>query len=279
MNHFNQSDAVRTAAIRLLRIILLTTTALALVAYATASEDAIEEPYVSKYWLVGLISNDSEDTRFKDTDCNSTSPAALYGCGQGNDGHPLSTAGSFGNFNGLEIGVGFDRGSNFRVEATLQHYDKFDFSGDANFVQTGDRQKVSASLSLTSAMVAGYFDFPQSGGLFSEKFTPYIGAGFGLGQIDVDETRMRFPRTSTLVPGNSQINPISMAAVGISKKLSDSSVLDLSLRYSDFGVVKTGSGQGEIIFHESGNTTQLNLAETRGRLTSTGIRLSFRIDM
>ena len=58
------------------------------------------------YVRTGVALDWSEQVRFKDDDCLSVTPRALYGCGPGSDGAPLSSLGDFGTVAGFEIGVG-----------------------------------------------------------------------------------------------------------------------------------------------------------------------------
>ena len=96
------------------------------------------------YLRAGFVADGSKPTRFKDEDCSSTSPAALYGCGDGVDGAPLSSLGDFGTKAGIDLGLGYVAAPALRLEAVVQHRPRFSFDGRANFRQTTDRQDVSA---------------------------------------------------------------------------------------------------------------------------------------
>ena len=70
------------------------------------------------YFRAGALLDWPKETRFKDEDCSSSSPAALYGCGNGIDGAPLSSLGDFEARAGFELGVGYAAacaGSELRV--------------------------------------------------------------------------------------------------------------------------------------------------------------------
>ena len=58
------------------------------------------------YVRAGVGLDRPAETRFMDRDCSSTSPAALCGCGRGEDGTPHRSLGNFGTVNALEMGVG-----------------------------------------------------------------------------------------------------------------------------------------------------------------------------
>ena len=74
------------------------------------------------YLRAGLILDGSQSARFKDEDCSSMSPGALYGCDNGNDGAPLSSLGDFGTNAGIDLGLGYVAARALRLEAALQHH-------------------------------------------------------------------------------------------------------------------------------------------------------------
>ena len=115
------------------------------------------------YLRAGVVLDRSEKTRFKDTDCTSTSPAALYGCGNGIDNAPLSSLGDFGTMAGFELGLGYAVAPALRLEAVIQYRPNFSFEGRANFTQTTDQQAVSADLSSLTGMLAAYLDLSELG--------------------------------------------------------------------------------------------------------------------
>ena len=127
---------------------------LAVVFGATLPTPALPQTYVRG----GLLLDWGDDTRFQDRNCSSQDPAALYGCGTGNDGAPLSSRGDFGAIPGLELGVGYVMLPYLRLEAGMQYRPDFSFGGRANFTQPEPdaRQDVSAELSSLSGMLAAY---------------------------------------------------------------------------------------------------------------------------
>ena len=242
------------------------------------SADINEQGNSGKYLVLGLSYDNSSTSSFRDKDCSSTSPAALYGCGTGNDGRPLAAYGDFGNPTGLEFGVGLHSPANLRYELTLQIRPDISFSGNANFSQTADQHPVSAKLSVLSFMASGYVDLVGSGDPQSGGFKPYIGAGVGLSRIKIGQTTMTFPVTATLVPGGTHTSFSWLFALGVSKELEGLGTLDLSWRYMDFGRVETPRGQGAVVWHDGSRTIDLDLAPTQAKLTSSGIRIALRRD-
>ena len=255
---------------RWVRAILLVVTAGWILSGSTARANGF-------YLRVGGSLEGAEETRFKDKSCSSTSPAALYGCGTGNDGAPKSTLGDFGTMAGFELGVGRSVTPVLRLEAVLQHRPSLSFEGRANFVQTTARQSVSADLSSLSGMIAGYVDLPQLGLSKFGPFSPFFGGGAGLSRIDIGETRMEFPRTATIVPGGKRVGFAHMLMAGVGIELTETVALDLAYRYTNSGVAETGRGTGRIVWHDgSREPLELGLAETRAKLSGQGIWVSLR---
>ena len=244
----------------------------------TRSTAVNEQGDSRKYLVMGISYDNTSTSSFRDKNCSSTSPAALYGCGTGNDARPIAAYGDFGKPAGLEIGVGVHSPANLRYELTLQVRPDISFSGNANFKQTTDQQPVTAKLSVLSFMASGYVDLVGSGDSHSGRFKPYIGAGVGLSRIKIGQTTMTFPTTATLVPGGTQTSFSWLFALGLSKEIEGLGTLDLSWRYMDFGRVETPRGPGAVVWHDGSRTIDLDLAPTRAKLISRGIRIALRRD-
>ena len=217
------------------------------------------------YVRAGVGLDWSEDTRFKDEDCTNHSPPAiyaLYGCGPGNDGAPLSTHGDFSAPAGFELGLGHTIMPALRIEALVQYRPRFTLTGHANFLQTTGRQEVSARLSSLSGMFAAYVDLPQLGVPRLGPFNPFVGGGVGASSIDIGKTRMKFTRTRTIVPGGHQVNFTWMLTAGVSTSLTDRLTLDLAYRYTDSGLCR--NRRGESRESSIGSETSLVSAQCRG---------------
>ena len=224
------------------------------------------------YVRAGVGFDRSSKTRFGDKDCTSTSPAALYGCGRGNNGTSLGTQGNFGTATGIEVGVGFVAAPKLRLETSIAYRPRFTFEGRANFVQTGADQSVSADLWSMSGMVAAYMDLSAFG-----PFRLFAGSGAGLHYIDISNFRMTFPRTETIVPDGRNVDFTVMLTAGVATSLSDNITLDLAWRYVDWGIAKTGRATGKIVWKDGRREPlEIDLAETRAILKGQGFRASVR---
>ena len=224
------------------------------------------------YLRAGVGFDLSSNTRFGDKDCSSTSPAALYGCGRGNNGTSLGTQGDFGTAAGIEVGVGFIATRKLRLETSIAYRPRFAFEGRANFIQTGVRQSVSADLWSMSGMVAAYMDLSAYG-----PFRLFAGSGAGLHYIDISNFRMTFPSTETVVPDGRNIDLTVMLTAGVATSLSDKITLDLAWRYVDWGIVETGRATGQVVWKDGRREPlEIDLAETRAMLKGQGFRASLR---
>ncbi len=99
------------------------------------------------YLRTGAGLDSSAETVFKDRDCMSTSPAALYGCGISGDEAPLRSVGDFETSGVFELGLGYKVSPKHRFELLVENRSNLEFHGRANFLATDRRQSVAADLS------------------------------------------------------------------------------------------------------------------------------------
>lgn len=229
------------------------------------------------YLRLGLGMERPAEARFSDTDCASESPAALYGCGPGTDGSPLSSHGGFGTVGAVELGVGRAAATRVRLEFSLSYRPRLKFNGAANFLAPGRRQTVAAVGSAWTGMAAVYVDLPRFGPAGRGSPLPFLGAGVGVGRTVVGEMRQTFPRTTTLVPGGDSAGIVWMVTAGMAIPVADGAVLDVAWRYEDLGSVETGRGAGRVVWRDgSREPLALDLAPTRADLRGHGLRVSLR---
>ena len=238
------------------------------------SEDAATGDF---YLRAGVGLDWPGDARFRDESCLDRPPVkALYGCGQ-------YSLGDFGAMAGFELGVGYLAAPFLRVEGAVQLRPNVTFEGRANFLSPDRRQDVSADVTTLSAMLAAYLDLPALGWPRIGPFSPFVGAGAGLTRIDIDETRMDFPKTFTIVPGDERVNLAWMLTAGVASSLQENVTLDLAWRYTDSGTVETGRGRGRVEWRDGSQVNPLPkeppfevLGPTRASLTSHGLWASVR---
>ena len=229
------------------------------------------------YYVTGVVFDWSEETRFQDKNCASTSPAALYGCGNGLDGTPFGARGDFGTMTGFDLGFGYAMTPALRLEALMEYHPIFSFKGLSNFVQTTDRQDVSADLSSLHGVLAAYWDLTEFALPRIGPLRPFIGGGGGLSRITIDETLMEFPKTTTVVPGGEHVNSAWMLAAGVAQSLGERVTLNVAWRYTDSGTVETGQAKGRVVWRDgSRDPLEFDLAKTRANLSNHGLRVSLR---
>ena len=91
--------------------------------------------------------------------------------------------------------------------------------------------------------------------------------------------RMRSSKSPCLlvVPGARRVNLAWMLTAGVATSLGDNTTLELAWRYTDLGPVETGEGRGRVVWRDgSREPLPLELAPTRAKLRSHGLRLSLR---
>lgn len=259
----DEKDGRRRARVR---AVLLAVAALPVLS-AAASADEI-------YVRAGVGIDRSSDARFTDANC---STHALYGCGDGPDGAPLSAFGDFGTSAAVEVGAGYRVAPALRIEGVLHYRPGAAYEGRANFLAADRRQAVAADLSVLTGLAAAYADLPVLGPL-----RPFAGGGAGVSRIALDEMTMTFPRTMTLVPAGSRSSFAWMLAAGMGLPLGGGATLDVAWRYLAAGRVATGEGTGRVLYHDgsihyrNGQPNEFQLGETRTDLASHGLHLSLR---
>ena len=229
------------------------------------------------YLRAGIGLDHPWKTTFVDRDCSGGSLTPLYGCGTGGDGAPYRSVGDFETAMPLELGLGYTVTPASRLEVLVEYRPHFAFKGRANFLSPERRQSVAADLSSSAVMLAYYIDLPRLGVPSLGPFGPFVGTGVGVVRTRIGQTRMTYPRTTTIVPGASRTGLAWMVTAGVAAALSERVTVDLAWRYTDLGTVHTGRGAGRIIWRDgSREPWPLDLAETRAKLASHGLRLSLR---
>ena len=229
------------------------------------------------YLRAGLSLDRSRETRFKDRDCGAPRPGHFYGCGPGVDGAPFSSLGDFGTIAGIELGIGYVASPVLRLDATAEIRPKFSFEGRSNYLRQHPKT-VSADASSLSVMLSAYADLPGYGVPRLGPFSPFVGGGFGLSRIDIDDMRLDFPVTVVTIPGGHRTNFAWMLTAGLSTSLGERMTLDLAWRYTDFGAVETGRGTARTVCRDEGcgRASSYPVPETYARLATHGLHLSIR---
>lgn len=220
---------------------------------------------------------DHPDTSFfHDKYCNSDH--LLYGCREGRDGiRPIRSLGNFGNVPVVEFGIGYPSGRT-RWELSVAYRPSSSFSGNATYRYNIDQIASAKNISSLAGMVAGYIDLNEIELLQGRKAIPFVGAGLGIARHRMNEFQIRFPNTTTIIPGAEKTNLAWMITAGLGFQLDENQTLDLSWRYTDLGSLQTGVN-GWVINNSTGVRTNLTHIPTVAELKGHGIRLSLRIKL
>jgi opacity protein-like surface antigen len=225
----SQSAFLRAAAIICFTTLVLASTA----AYAA-------QPGMF-YTKAGLGGSFSRDTAFADKDCQSISPAALFGCGPGNDGSSLGADGDFGNSILVEFGGGYQAYQWLRAEILLAYRPDFSFSGSSNFRQINPsyKQRVTGDASSFSGSFNVIFDVASVMGLSKQKLHPLLLGGIGFSHNRTESMNYHFPTTVTQTPSGSTTEFSWNVGAGVAYDYTESISFECIYRYSDLGTIQT----------------------------------------
>lgn len=233
------------------------------------------DPEIYFRGLMGV--GNSFDATFKDSNCALTSPAAYFGCGEGEDGKSLGAYGDFGSSALFEAGLGVEVTDYLRLEAVLDYRPGFAFDGNANFRRAGPVQPVSGDVTQMGAMAFAYVE-PLTALGIPTRIKPFLGAGAGISHTEIGEMTYEFPALAqprySLMPGGEATNFAWSVAGGVAYDVSKRLSLEVSYRYSDLGEVKTD--EGTLFIQRRSGTLQIPIAETQADLTEQSITLSLR---
>lgn len=261
---------------------LLTRASLAGLALILAGGTAMAgEP---RLYLRGLVGHDwSFDANFEDAACSSTSPAALFGCGEGEDGDTLGAYGDFGSSPLFEVAAGVEVTDYLRIEAAYDYRPSLAFDGNANFLRSGGEQPVSGDVTQWGVMGFAYLE-PLAALGIAAPLKPFVGLGAGFSQNEISQMRYEFPdlrqpaRSET--QGGTTTDFAWAATAGVGYDVTDHLTLELAWRYSDLGEVETDAGT---LHNERYSTRQqrpirfdIPIAETKANLTTQGVSVSAR---
>lgn len=195
----------------------------------------------SAYVRLGGGAAFSQDTHFSDKDCNSTSPAALFGCSTGNDGKAIGAYGDFGTSYALDFGMGYKWNKWLKTEISVTYRPNFVFSGRSNFsqVSTDFEQTVDSDLKSLSGMVVGVVEPLTLFGLDTGKIKPLVTAGMGIAHNSIDSMTYTFPSTATTTPSGEHTGFAWSAGAGLFYEYTDTIGIELGYRYCDLGEVHT----------------------------------------
>jgi len=221
----------------------------------------------------GVSLGRTDDTVVLDRDCASTAPPALFGCVDGLDGRPLGAYGDFGSDAGLEMAAGVELGDSMRLELAVARQ-PLSLDADANFVGVEGEQPVNGDGTSWTAIAGGAVDL----GPRAWRVRPFLSAGAGIARNDWDGVVYSFPGIGadavTSLSGGRATNFAWNAGAGAAIAISPSLLLDLALRYSDLGEVRTDAALATIV--RPRGTFEIEIDGTRASLRKREVVVSLR---
>ena len=204
------------------------------------------------YFILGLGAVFPEETRFTDSGRADSGIAKLYGSPD------IFTDGDFDAGIQWRAGMGYRFTPSLRAQVEFGMSNGLDYRGNANYRRSGARQPSEAELETRQFLFAGFYDFPswEVGG--NLRVQPYLGAGAGITDYDLEDFVQQFPTPDNphgylrrgangeipltrLPPGSGQ-KFTWMVSAGVVIPMTKRTRLDLSYRYTDAGEITTGVG-------------------------------------
>lgn len=226
------------------------------------------------YLRSGFGYETSDDLVLEDVDCDAGAPAALFGCGAGNDGRPIAARGDLGATGVVELGAGVRIGDHLRLELALADRTGLDLEANANFPRVSTTQPVTADGRSVSAMLVAALDL----GPASWRARPFVLAGAGAARNATSDVLFRFPSLApnavTVIQGGTHTDFAWTAGAGVSIRLSPANDLELAARWSDLGELRTDAGPATIV--RSRGTFVVPVAPTHADVAVAGVAVSLR---
>jgi len=222
----------------------------------------------------------SRDTVLTDTGCRSTAPPALFGCGVGIDGRPLSASGDFGRGTLGEIAVGARLSPSLRLEVAALALRGFELDANANFPRVTAVQPVSANLDSEALLAIVSWEPAATFGWNLGRVAPFVSAGIGGARHHLGDVTFRFPGISdsavTVTGGGRESDGAWLLGIGTGIAVSRHATLEIALRRLDLGGAETEAGLATIV--RPSRTFTLRVAAIRAPVRvdalTVGLRLS-----
>ena len=244
------------------------------------------------YLSLGLAAVFPEDTRFTDSDRADSGLAKLYGSPR------TFTDGDFDTGIQWRAGLGYRLTPALRAQLEFGMSNGLDYRGNANYPRSGERQPSEAELDTWQFLLAGFYDFPSwkiTGGL---RIQPYLGAGAGLTDYDLEDFVQRFPAPDnpqgylrrgadgeiplTRLPSGDGQEFTWIVSAGVVIPVTTRTRLDLSYRYTDAGDITTDVGDITIVrYRQDGSRRDdllIEIDKTKAELKTHALLATFRFE-
>ena len=205
------------------------------------------------YFSLGLAAVFPEETRFTDGGRADSGIAKLYGSPD------TFTDGDFDTGIQWRAGMGYRFTPSLRAQVEFGMSNGLDYRGNANYRRSGARQPSEAELDMRQFLLDRVLRFSVvERSVGSLRIQPYLGAGAGITDYDLEDFVQRFPAPDNpygylrrgadgeipltrLPPGEGQ-KFTWMVSAGVVIPVTARTRLDLSYRYTDAGDITTDVG-------------------------------------
>ena len=204
------------------------------------------------YLSLGMAAVFPEETRFTDSGRADSGLPKLYGSPN------TYTDGDFDTGIEWRAGMGYRFTPALRAQVEFGMSNGLDYRGNANYRRSGARQPSEAELDTRQFLLAGFYDFPSWNVGGSLRLRPYLGAGAGITDYDLEDFVQRFPAPDdpqgylrrgaageiplTRLPSGDGQEFTWMVSAGVVIPVTKRTRLDLSYRYTDAGEITTDVG-------------------------------------
>ena len=244
------------------------------------------------YFSFGLAAVFPEETRFTDGGQADSGIAKLYGSPD------TFTDGDFDTGVQWRAGMGYRFTPGLRAQVEFGMSNGLDYRGNANYRRAGARQPSEAELDMRQLLLAGFYDFPSWKVSRSLWIQPYLGAGAGITDYDLEDFVQRFPAPddphgylrggangeiplTRLPPGEGQ-EFTWMVSAGVVIPVTARTRLDLSYRYTDAGDITTDVGDITIErYRQDGSRRDdllIQIDKTKAELKTHALLATFRFE-
>jgi opacity protein-like surface antigen len=212
------------------------------------------------YWRVDLGWSKANDADFKDK--NFAADALI--CGD----LLCSTPGKVddaGDSYVLGAGIGYRFNPNMRGDVTVSYRGGYGLSGT-----DGGGAQVKSDITSLAFMANAYYDFSTGG------VRPYVGAGLGWAQNDMDPVTVSLPTVVFTLPGGKKSGAAFALMAGVAIPVSGW-MLDIGYRYIDLGKIEAGSGTATVtVTAVPGGSVSFPYSGAEGKLTAHELTLGLR---
>lgn len=226
------------------------------------------------YVRVGAAYEESDDATVLDVDCASTSPPALFGCVDDAEDRPLAARGDFGSGVAWEVAGGIEIGRRARFELSLADRSFLDLDAEANFTGVSGEQPVRSDGRSRAALLGFAVDLGDP----AWRWRPFVAIGAGVAWNETGAITYGFPGIDpaavTVVRGGRHSDFAWSASLGVSFRWTESTFVELAVRYADLGELRTDDGAATIV--RPSRTFELDIAGTRADLSTSGVFVSVR---